>query len=92
MKKPILKCVAKTHTIQQGSNQEWDTLKVQILAKISASLNPKVLDINDYTILFHIPQCSQTRYLSHEAGGVQCYDCTGYKDQESDGIPFGYAT
>jgi hypothetical protein len=50
-----------------------------------------VLDINDYTILFHIPQCSQTRYLSHEAGRVQCYDCTGYKDQESDGMSFGYA-
>jgi hypothetical protein len=54
MKKPVSKHAAKTHTIQQGSDQEWDTLKVQILAKISASLNPKVLDINDYTVLFHI--------------------------------------
>jgi DNA-binding Xre family transcriptional regulator len=56
MKKAMSKHVAKTHTIQQGSDQEWDALKVQILAKICASLNPKVLDIINYTILFHIPR------------------------------------
>ena len=56
MKKPVSKRVAKTHTIQQRSDQEWDTLKAQILAKISASLNPKVLDINNYIVLSHIPR------------------------------------
>jgi len=28
-----------------------------MLVKISASLNPKVLDFDNYSILFHIPRC-----------------------------------
>jgi hypothetical protein len=57
MKKPVSKRIAKGHTIQLGADQEWDTLRAQMLVKISASLNPKVLDLDNYSILFHIPRC-----------------------------------
>jgi len=56
MKKSASKRVPKTHTLQQASDEEWDTLKARFLQKISLSLNPTTIDFGDYTILFHIPR------------------------------------
>jgi hypothetical protein len=55
MKKPAVKRIAKTLSLQQYSNTEWDTVKAQLLEKISAALKPKKLDYNNYTTLFSIP-------------------------------------
>jgi hypothetical protein len=56
MKKPVAKRAPKTLSLQQLSNMKWDTIKAQILVKISTSLNPKAIDFSDYTILFFIPR------------------------------------
>jgi hypothetical protein len=56
MKKPVAKRAPKTLSLQQLSNMKWDTIKAQILVKISTSLNPKNIDFRDYTVLFFIPR------------------------------------
>ncbi|KAG1908398.1 uncharacterized protein F5891DRAFT_1179916 [Suillus fuscotomentosus] len=40
----------------QSSDIEYDTLKVQILVKISENLKPKVIAFENYTIAWTIPQ------------------------------------
>jgi len=40
--------------MQLSTDEPWDTMKAQILTKISISLNPPTIDFNDYNIMFHI--------------------------------------
>jgi hypothetical protein len=55
IKKAIAKCSPKTLTLQLTTDEPWDTVKVQLLVKISQALNPKVVDHNNYTVTFFIP-------------------------------------
>jgi hypothetical protein len=54
MNKPASKRTSKSHSLQLSMDKAWDTVKAQILEKISLSLHPRNLDFNDYTILFYI--------------------------------------
>jgi hypothetical protein len=42
-------------SLQLNSDEPYNTLKAQVLAKISTSLNPKTLDFQHYTVLYNIP-------------------------------------
>src|SRR3981189_3459137 len=55
MKKAVSKCSAKTHSFQVGIDEPWDTMKAQILAKITITLNPSILNLADYTFMCMIP-------------------------------------
>ncbi|KIK74393.1 hypothetical protein PAXRUDRAFT_175847, partial [Paxillus rubicundulus Ve08.2h10] len=54
MKKVKTKREAKNASIDLFLDEPWDTLKVQILAKISASLAPHQLNYKHYTVTYHI--------------------------------------
>jgi hypothetical protein len=54
MNKSALKHMSKSHSLQLSMEKAWDTVKAQILKKISLSLHPQNLNFNDYTILFYI--------------------------------------
>ena len=41
--------------LQTKSDCEWDTIKVQLLEKISQVLQPKLIDFNDYTVSWSVP-------------------------------------
>ena len=90
MKKPVSKRIAKGHTIQLGADQEWDTLRAQMLVKISASLNPKVLDFDNYSILFHIPRCVPKPGIS--LAKPEEYNVMIAQAIKTKNIPFNYAT
>ncbi|KIK82231.1 hypothetical protein PAXRUDRAFT_70618, partial [Paxillus rubicundulus Ve08.2h10] len=53
MKKVKTKCEAKNASIDLFLDEPWDTLKAQILAKISASLAPHQLNYEHYTVTYH---------------------------------------
>jgi len=53
-KKSPAKCKPKTQSVQFSTNKPWDTLKAQLLAKISIALNPPVIDLAQYNIMFYI--------------------------------------
>ena len=38
------------------STEPWDTFKAQVLAKISKNLAPRILDFDDYKIMYFIPR------------------------------------
>jgi hypothetical protein len=42
--------------MQLSTDEPWDTMKAQILAKISTALNPPLVDFNNYDITFYIPR------------------------------------
>jgi hypothetical protein len=54
MKKPAARRAIKSQSLQQPSDCPWDTLKAQILQKISISLCPHIINFDNYTILFYI--------------------------------------
>lgn len=57
MKKPTTKRTPKPGVEFSFSLDEpWDTLRAQILAKISTTLSPKTIDFDDYDISFFIPR------------------------------------
>ena len=57
MKKPLTKCTPKPGVEFLFSLDEpWDTLCAQILAKISTTLNPRTINLDDYDISFFIPR------------------------------------
>jgi len=41
--------------MQLSTDEPWDTMKAQILAKISTALNPPLVDFDNYNIMFYIP-------------------------------------
>jgi hypothetical protein len=41
--------------LQLSSDNEWDTVKAQILQKISVCTPSKAIDFNNYSFMFHIP-------------------------------------
>jgi len=53
-KKSPAKCKPKTQSVQFSTNKPWDTLKAQLLAKISIALNPPIIDFAQYNIMFYI--------------------------------------
>ena len=56
MKKPLTKRTPKPGVKFLFSlNEPWNTLHAQILAKISTTLNPRTIDLDDYDISFFIP-------------------------------------
>lgn len=54
MKKPAARRAIKSQSLQQPNDCPWDTLKAQILQKISISLRPRIINFYNYTILFYI--------------------------------------
>jgi hypothetical protein len=54
MKKAVSKWFAKNPSFQLQSTEPWDTLKAQILTKISTALNPSIIEFTDYEIMFYI--------------------------------------
>jgi len=48
------KCDIKTASVRLNSDKPWDTMKVQILAKIDAALNPKPLKFANYNVSYYI--------------------------------------
>ena len=56
MKKPKSHREPVLVSLRLNSDEPYDTLKAQVLTKISASLNPKTLDFEHYTILYNIPR------------------------------------
>jgi hypothetical protein len=56
IKKAVAKRCPKTLSLQLTTDEPWDTIKAQLLVKISQALNPKVIDYNNYTVMFFIPR------------------------------------
>ncbi|KAG6815610.1 hypothetical protein H0H87_012976, partial [Tephrocybe sp. NHM501043] len=54
MSKPVSKQLPKCHTIQLTLDEPWDMVEAWLLVKINLSLKPKVLEIKDYDIIYHI--------------------------------------
>ena len=55
IKKAVAKRSPKMLSLQLSTDEPWDTIKAQFLIKISQALNPKVIDYNNYTVMFFIP-------------------------------------
>jgi hypothetical protein len=55
-KKPASKREPKTQSAQFSTDEPWDTLKAQVLAKISTALNPPSINFAHYDIMFYIPR------------------------------------
>jgi hypothetical protein len=53
--KPPYKQKPKIQSICLSADEPWDQMKAQILAKISITLNPHIIEFNDYDIMFFIP-------------------------------------
>ncbi|KIK77414.1 hypothetical protein PAXRUDRAFT_96415, partial [Paxillus rubicundulus Ve08.2h10] len=57
LKKPATKRVSKSASFEfHHGDEPWDTLKAQILAKISYLLSPDKVDFKDYDVSFYIPR------------------------------------
>jgi hypothetical protein len=54
MKKPAARRAIKSQSLQLLSDCPWDTIKAQILQKISISLHPATIKFEHYTVLFYI--------------------------------------
>ena len=54
MKKSVSKCQSVSGHLKLDSDEPWDTLKAQILVKISDALCPAKIDYADYNVIFHI--------------------------------------
>jgi hypothetical protein len=68
MKKPVKQRGKGSSTyIVFGSDEPWDTLKAQLLAKILALLNPYMLVFEDYKISFTVPRHSKTPLPLHSS-------------------------
>jgi hypothetical protein len=56
LQKAVSKRIPKSYTVQLSLNEPWETFKAQILAKVSAALDPPQLDITHYEIMCTIPR------------------------------------
>ncbi|KAG0696077.1 hypothetical protein DFH29DRAFT_813490, partial [Suillus ampliporus] len=56
MKKPKSKREPVNASIDLRTDKPWDTLKAQILVKISAVINPRMLCFDNYLLTYHISQ------------------------------------
>ena len=54
MKKSVSKRQSVSGHLKLDSDEPWDTLKAQILVKISDALRPAKIDYADYNVIFHI--------------------------------------
>ncbi|KAG0701706.1 hypothetical protein DFH29DRAFT_875725 [Suillus ampliporus] len=55
MKKPLSKYTSRNKSFVLNLNKPWDTMKAQILIKISDVLNPRHLSYDDYEVSWFIP-------------------------------------
>lgn len=55
MKKPASKHTLRNQTFTLNLDEPWDTMKAQILIKISDALNPRLLSYKDYEVSWFIP-------------------------------------
>jgi hypothetical protein len=69
MKKPLNKRSAQTMSLQLGREEPWDTMKAQLLVKITAAFKPATLNFDSYDILFYIP-----RILPKPGSPLMCDD------------------
>ncbi|KAF8840844.1 hypothetical protein BDN67DRAFT_902673, partial [Paxillus ammoniavirescens] len=56
MKKSQARRTSKNIEFAFSLDEPFDTLKAQILAKVSSVLNPKTIDFNNYDVSFYIPR------------------------------------
>jgi hypothetical protein len=56
LKKPQVKRVSKSDVIQLSTDEPWDTMKAQLLAKISLLLRIDAVNLADFDIRFYIPR------------------------------------
>ena len=56
MKKPVSQRTTKSQSLQLSSDNKWDTVKAQILQKISVCSPSKAINFNSYSFMFHIPR------------------------------------
>jgi hypothetical protein len=56
MNKVVSKCITKTISFSLATDEPWDTMKAQLLAKICSKINPPTIDFSHYDILFFIPR------------------------------------
>jgi hypothetical protein len=54
MKKPKSKREPVNASIDLCTDEPWDTLKAQILVKVSTVINPPTLHFDDYLLTYHI--------------------------------------
>jgi hypothetical protein len=54
MKKPAARRAIKSQSLQLLGDCLWDTIKAQILQKISIILRPATINLGHYTVLFYI--------------------------------------
>ncbi|KAG1808900.1 uncharacterized protein BJ212DRAFT_1302802 [Suillus subaureus] len=50
MKKAKTKCEPISASVDLNSNEPWDTLKAQVLVKMSNTIKPHVLNFNNYAL------------------------------------------
>jgi len=67
LKKATTKGKPKTQNLRLNSNEPWNTFKAQIMVKISSSIKPNNIDLDDYTVLFFI-----TRLVSKPGMPIDC--------------------
>ncbi|KAG2338750.1 hypothetical protein BDR05DRAFT_951690 [Suillus weaverae] len=56
MKKAKTKCKPISASVNLNSDEPWDTLKAQVLVKISNVIKPCILNFNDYSLTYQIPR------------------------------------
>jgi hypothetical protein len=56
IKKSALKHVPKTQSLHLSTDEPWDTMKAQILTKITAAINPLPIDFLNFDITFYTPR------------------------------------
>ena len=56
MGKIISKRVPKNSSFQLQTDEPWDTLKAQLLVKITDALNPPIIDFTHYNVMIGIPR------------------------------------
>ena len=56
MEKAVSKWTPRSLSFQLQSNEPWDTVKAQILVRISTALNPPILDFAHYRVVVSIPR------------------------------------
>jgi hypothetical protein len=52
--KAVSKRTPISTALELGDKEPWDTLKAQLLVKINTALSPRVLDFDNYTVMFYI--------------------------------------
>lgn len=56
MKKAKTKREPINASVNLNSDEPWDTLKAQVLVKISNAIKPRILNFNDYALTYQIPR------------------------------------